>query len=305
MPKKSEKEKMNSYLEKIDDKSSNLLKGLWENPKKMDKTDLFLRNYILDKKWVTSKHLGPNGEMLGNNEEQEMIDEEDEQRSVEMDEYEAKYNFRYEEPGADKITQYPREIPQSIRIKPETRKEKRKKAIERKKEEEEALRKEAELMKEQKKKQILEKLNEEGEMQDEREGKQKEEQEFENDWFFCDDCAKALEENELHYVCDECGEYMLCEECYDLIIHKHEMRKAVIPKGYGPPSQSVAQKALQQLKNCRNCRKKLPQYLKRYEYTDNAYMVNVMCEKCYDDSNLDTKKKFKAVEPKADSRNYE
>ena len=78
MPKKSEKEKMNSYLEKIDDKSSNLLKGLWENPKKMDKTDLFLRNYILDKKWVTSKHLGPNGEMLGNNEEQEMIDEEDE-----------------------------------------------------------------------------------------------------------------------------------------------------------------------------------------------------------------------------------
>lgn len=29
-----------------------------------------------------------------------MIDEEDEQRSVEMDEYEANYNFRFQEPDS-------------------------------------------------------------------------------------------------------------------------------------------------------------------------------------------------------------
>lgn len=106
-------------MSKVDEKSSSLLKNLWENPEKMDKTDLFLRNYILDKKWITSKYMGPDGELIGNNpEEQAMIDEEDEERSVEMDEYEAKYNFRYEEPGADKITQYPRQIPESMRAKP-------------------------------------------------------------------------------------------------------------------------------------------------------------------------------------------
>lgn len=110
----------------------------------MDKTDLFLKNYIQEKKWITSKYMGPDGELLNNNADQQMIDEEDEVRSVEMDEYQAKYNFRYEEPGADKITQFPRDIPESIRLKPESRKEKRKKTLLRKKEEEEKARREAE-----------------------------------------------------------------------------------------------------------------------------------------------------------------
>lgn len=39
-----------------------------------------------------------------------------------MDEYEAKYNFRFEEPDGDKIVQYPRKIEESMRIKPESRK---------------------------------------------------------------------------------------------------------------------------------------------------------------------------------------
>lgn len=43
-----------------------------------------------------------------NEETQKMIDEEDEERSVEMDEFEVKYNFRFQEPGADTIIQYPR-----------------------------------------------------------------------------------------------------------------------------------------------------------------------------------------------------
>ena len=32
-------------------------------------------------------------------------------------------------------------------------------------------------------------------------------------------------------------------------------------------------------------------------------MLNVLCEKCYDESNLDVKKKFKPIEP--DNINYE
>ena len=68
----------------------------------MDETDHFLQQYILGKKWVNSK-VQPQAEA--------MIDEEDEERSVEMDEYEARYNFRYEEPGGSTIKQFPREIP--------------------------------------------------------------------------------------------------------------------------------------------------------------------------------------------------
>lgn len=45
------------------------------------------------------------------------------------------------------------------------------------------------------------------------------------------------------------------------------MEKAVIPVGSGPPQSQVAEKALQKLKPCKNCRKKIPHYLKHYEYT--------------------------------------
>ena len=47
----------------------------------MDQTDVFLRDYIMNKKWL-SKHL--TGKQ-GKKEEFEKIDEEDEERSVEMD----------------------------------------------------------------------------------------------------------------------------------------------------------------------------------------------------------------------------
>lgn len=71
----------------------------------MDETDIFLRDYILNKKWL-SKHINGTKEAAQFNQ----IDEEDEERSIEMDEYEAKYNFRFEEPDGDKIVQYPRKI---------------------------------------------------------------------------------------------------------------------------------------------------------------------------------------------------
>jgi len=44
-----------------------------------------------------------------------------------MDQYEAEYNFRFEEPGGTAITQYPRQIGDTLRQKTETRREKRKK----------------------------------------------------------------------------------------------------------------------------------------------------------------------------------
>jgi len=49
------------------------------NSEELDETDLFLKNYILNKKWLSSKL------QQGYEPEQKQIDEEDEQRSVEMD----------------------------------------------------------------------------------------------------------------------------------------------------------------------------------------------------------------------------
>ena len=88
-----------------------MLGNLWTDNSKLDETDKFLRNYILDKKWVSSKYLTDFND-------QAMIDQEDEERSLEMDNFEAQYNFRYEEPDGNKIIQYPRDVPESIRVKP-------------------------------------------------------------------------------------------------------------------------------------------------------------------------------------------
>jgi protein KRI1 len=76
-----------------------------------------------------------------------------------MDEHEVRYNFRYEEPDGDKIVQYPRKIEGSMRLQTESRKDKRKKLDERKKDEEKIFRAEADKKKEELKNNILAKIN--------------------------------------------------------------------------------------------------------------------------------------------------
>lgn len=97
-----ERSKFKDLTSKFDKESKKLIKKVWKSDELLDETDLFLKDYILDKKWLTSKH------KIKEDDNQEIIDEEDEERSLEMDQYEAEYNFRYEEPGGTSITQYPR-----------------------------------------------------------------------------------------------------------------------------------------------------------------------------------------------------
>ena len=42
-----------------------------------------------------------------------------------MEEFEERYNFRFEEPGGTNLQTFPRHIEESMRLKKETRKEKR------------------------------------------------------------------------------------------------------------------------------------------------------------------------------------
>ena len=66
---------MDKLTKGFDKKSATLLEDLWKNEGNLDQADLFLKKYILDKKWLSSNL------KKENNKKQEMIDEEDEERS--------------------------------------------------------------------------------------------------------------------------------------------------------------------------------------------------------------------------------
>ncbi|KAJ1722217.1 Ribosome biogenesis protein Kri1 [Coemansia erecta] len=117
----------------------------------------FLMNYILNRGWIdksTSKlSAEEQARLIVDNEEDQMNDEIN-------DNFESKYNFRYEEEGGAHIKSYPREIEGSMRRKDERRKLARERANQRKKEKKQEKQEELKRVKNQKKKEILEKLKE-------------------------------------------------------------------------------------------------------------------------------------------------
>lgn len=127
-----------------------LLKRFWGNDKSLDSKDKFLRNYILLEGWKDKfKGLGKT---------QEQIDQEDEERDEEMEEFEEKYNFRYEEQTGKYITTHSREVPESMRRKDESRKDKRLEKKERIEDEKRRKQEEINKLKQLKREEILEKL---------------------------------------------------------------------------------------------------------------------------------------------------
>ncbi|KAJ1543163.1 hypothetical protein HK405_009474, partial [Cladochytrium tenue] len=89
----------------------------------------FLMDYILGRGWIDkeAKRVPTYDEIVKN----EHIDE-DEANDDKFDEFESKFNFRFEEEGGDKIVTYARDVPNSIRRKDTKRAEKRKALLERK-----------------------------------------------------------------------------------------------------------------------------------------------------------------------------
>ena len=83
----------------------------------------------------------------------------DEEEVEKQEEYERKYNFRFEEPDGCDIASYPRKMIDSVRVGDNSRKEKRKEKEKRKLSEKEKKREEIKRLKNLKKQEILEKLN--------------------------------------------------------------------------------------------------------------------------------------------------
>ena len=128
-----------------------LLEQIWGDDKKLSKNERFLRNYILSEGWLDKNTTGLNKNLL-------LIDKEDEENDDKFDEFENKYNHRFEEEGGANITTYQRNI-DSYRHKDDTRATKRKEHEKRKEEEKKKFKEEKKKKKLKQAEEIKEKIN--------------------------------------------------------------------------------------------------------------------------------------------------
>ncbi|KAG8182691.1 hypothetical protein JTE90_017669 [Oedothorax gibbosus] len=139
------------------DEELSFLHKYWNNPK-LDDGEKFLRDYILNEKFVVKDKSDINttysSEMAGD--AATLSDEEEMLKQQEL--FEHKYNFRFEEPDTEFIKRYPRTIGDSLRREDNRRKQKREEYTERKKKEKEQKKEELKRLKALKRKEIEEKF---------------------------------------------------------------------------------------------------------------------------------------------------
>ena len=88
---------------------TDVLKQLYDDGKGgLDKTEMFLRNYIFSQGWKEDK----NDNYKSYQEANAKIDQEDADRESEMDKFEQQYNFRFEEKNSAYLTTHAREAPE-------------------------------------------------------------------------------------------------------------------------------------------------------------------------------------------------
>ncbi|XP_060092725.1 protein KRI1 homolog [Heteronotia binoei] len=126
------------------------LREYWNDPK-LDEKECFLRDYILNERYKEAGEEERQPAMSDSSDEGELF-------LRKQEDFEHKYNFRFEEPQAQLVQSHPRTIATSVRQKDERRKEKRLEICERKRKARERKQEELKQLKNLKRQEILQRL---------------------------------------------------------------------------------------------------------------------------------------------------
>ncbi|XP_011873109.1 PREDICTED: protein KRI1 homolog [Vollenhovia emeryi] len=157
---KSYKEWLKGQEVEMDCKEKEMLKPLrdfWSNPN-LDSNEKFLRDYILNNKYMDNESYGGDLEYNHVIHDSDENLSEDERTIQKQEEFEHKYNFRFEEPDQEFIKRYPRTMENSMRKKDTHRAQKRATVKQRKEEEKQQKREDLKQLKALKRKEIEEKI---------------------------------------------------------------------------------------------------------------------------------------------------
>jgi protein KRI1 len=140
----------------------------------LDEKEKFIRDYILNKRYIEKEDDDQLNESADDDNDDENKDKivlkktsepldyvelsEDEKIMENLDDFERKYNFRYEDPDPEFIKAYPRTMADSVRRKSNKRKEKREDYKKRKEQEKQRKKEELKRLKSLKKKEIVDKI---------------------------------------------------------------------------------------------------------------------------------------------------